>query len=89
MTEGNGTAAEPARGRRVQILMEVTQALIGLSVTGTTLYVAARLAFIESGTSAQLLLSNAFFLVIGYYFGRQQQRVDHRRTDEQQPQIPP
>ena len=57
--------------RRVNIIWETTQAMIAVTVTISTLYVSARLA--TSGGSdmaAFLLLSNAFFLVIGFYFGR-------------------
>jgi hypothetical protein len=53
-------------------------------VTGVTLYVSARLALsADSGgaTAASLLLSNAFFLVIGFYFGRNNPRPGQRSTD--------
>ena len=63
--------------RRVNIIWEVTQAFIAISVTGTSLYVAANLVLGSSTTDAAfLLLSNAFFLVIGFYFGR----TNHQRT---------
>ena len=68
-----GTTAEHARQtagqRRINILWELTQSLIAISVTLTTLYVSAELALAKE-TAAALLLSNAFFLVIGFYFGR-------------------
>jgi cobalamin synthase len=69
-------------GRRVRdsastLVWELTQAAIALSVTTGTMYVAARLALLDpSRTAAFLLLSNAFFLVIGFYFGR----TNHQRT---------
>lgn len=57
--------------RRVNLIWEVTQGIIALLVTATTLFVAANLAMTGSGeTAAFLLLSNSFFLVIGFYFGR-------------------
>ncbi|HSM16310.1 MAG TPA: hypothetical protein VK845_04840 [Gemmatimonadales bacterium] len=67
--------------RRVNMLWEVTQSLIAIAVTGMTLWVSGRVAIIafERGdvdTSAFILLSNAFFLVIGFYFGR----TNHQRT---------
>ena len=63
--------------RRVNIIWEVTQAAIALFVTVATLFVASKLALADRGeTAAFLLLSNAFFLVIGFYFGR----TNHQRT---------
>lgn len=59
--------------RRINIIWEVTQALIALAVTGTSLYVATILVLRDKGDiyiSAFLLLSNAFFLIIGFYFSR-------------------
>ncbi len=66
-----------ASQRRVNIIWESTQSLIAIWVTGATLYVSAMLALKDNGqTAAFLLLSNAFFLVIGFYFGR----TNHQRT---------
>ncbi len=63
--------------RNINLIWEVTQGVIALSVTWMTLYVAAMLALKGEGqTAAFLLLSNAFFLVIGFYFGR----TNHQRT---------
>ena len=63
--------------RRVNLIWEVTQSVIALSVTITTLIASARLAIgDQAGDAAFLLLSNAFFLVIGFYFGR----TNHTRT---------
>lgn len=57
--------------RRINFIWEVTQAIIALSVTLTTLRVAASLSLKDNAQTATfLLLSNAFFLVIGFYFGR-------------------
>lgn len=63
--------------RRVNIIWELTQAMIAVTVTFATLYVSAQLAMKDAGqTAAFLLLSNAFFLVIGFYFGR----TNHQRS---------
>jgi len=65
------TALRTAGQRRVNILWEVTQAVIAIAVTTSTLWVAGSLARQQSSDMAAfLLLSNAFFLVIGFYFGR-------------------
>jgi hypothetical protein len=64
------TALRSAGQRRVNILWEITQALIAVSVSATTLFVAATLAIRQDLMGAFLLLSNAFFLVVGFYFGR-------------------
>lgn len=64
---------------RQRLIWETTQAVIAIIVTGATLYVAAVLALNSSETAAFLLLSNAFFLVIGFYFSRGIQ--DRRSTD--------
>jgi hypothetical protein len=55
--------------RRVNLIWEITQALIALAVTVATfimLYVGKEAA----------ALTNAFFLVIGFYFGR----TNHQRV---------
>lgn len=72
--------------RRINLIWEITQAFVALAVTFTTLFVSARIVLygIEHPeqaptsylTAAFLLLSNAFFLVIGFYFGR----TNHQRT---------
>ena len=57
--------------RRINLIWELTQALIALGVTATTLFVAETLVIRDGDlVGAFLLLSNAFFLVIGFYFGR-------------------
>jgi len=55
--------------RRVNIIWEVTQAFIAVSVTLANIY--AGLASIESDA-----LHNTFFLVVGFYFGR----TNHQRV---------
>jgi hypothetical protein len=63
--------------RRVNLIWEVTQAIIALAVTLATLYASVTLTVRgEPGSAAFLLLSNAFFLVIGFYFGR----TNHQRV---------
>lgn len=70
-------AKHSAGQRRVNILWEMTQAIIAITVTGSTLFVAAQLTMKEnSDTAPFLLLSNAFFLVVGFYFGR----TNHQRV---------
>jgi hypothetical protein len=57
--------------RRINVIWETTQAFVAIAVTATTLYVAGWLAtHTQGGESAFLLLSNAFFLVIGAYITR-------------------
>lgn len=52
-------------------IWEITQSVIAIVVTASTLYVASNLAVNKSSDMAAfLLLSNAFFLVIGFYFGK-------------------
>jgi len=63
--------------RRVNILWEVTQSFIAVAVSLSTLYVSGNLALNDqTQTAAFLLLSNAFFLVVGFYFGR----TNHQRV---------
>lgn len=61
--------------RRVNLIWETTQSAIAVAVSGGTLIVAVRLALLGK-TDAVNLLSNAFFLVIGFYFGR----TNHQRV---------
>lgn len=56
-----------SRGRLKEAVQETTQALIAIAITADTLYVATHK---YATTEAFLLLSNAFFLVVGFYFGR-------------------
>jgi cobalamin synthase len=68
---------QTAGHRRVNIIWEVTQSMIAMSVALTTLYASAIIALRPAaGEASFLLLSNAFFLVIGFYFGR----TNHQRT---------
>lgn len=72
--------------RRINVIWEITQALIALVVVGTAMYTSARIALIVTrlditdkgqsiATMAFVLLSNTVFLVIGFYFGR----ANHQR----------
>lgn len=63
--------------RKINYIWEYTQAIVAVSVTLSTLYVSAKLSTEGSNTAAFLLLSNAFFLVIGFYFGR----TNHSRIE--------
>ncbi len=63
------TAKVSAGQRRVNILWEATQASIAIGVTLAFIYVS-----IKSVDSPDL--KNAFFLIVGFYFGR----TNHQRT---------
>ncbi len=71
-----GLAAEAgnvAQGqRRINLIWEITQAFIAVSVTVIALGKAANLT--PPGGDAALI-GNAFFLVVGFYFGR----TNHQR----------
>ena len=63
--------------RRVNIMWEVTQSIIAITVTIASLYIAGVLALNgNEDNSAFLLMSNAFFLIIGFYFSR----TNHSKT---------
>ena len=73
--------------RRVNLIWEVMQASIALSVVGTVLYIAARISLLVLDINASekqaamaitafMLLSNLVSLVIGFYFGR----TNHQKT---------
>jgi len=55
--------------RHVNLIWEFTQALIAFSVTAAKIYLAVAMILNPS-------LDNAFFLVIGFYFGR----TNHQRV---------
>lgn len=56
--------------RRINLIWEVTQAVIAITVVGANVAAAFLL------TLQNQLLGNAFFLVIGFYFGR----TNHARS---------
>jgi len=70
--------------RRINIIWEVTQAVIALAVTGTGMFTAAQLALRNDpdasaksmAITAFMLISNTVFLIIGFYFGR----TNHQRV---------
>lgn len=64
--------------RRINMAWEITQALVVLIITGTGMFTSAQLAMRNDPTAitAFLLISNAVFLVIGFYFGR----TNHQRV---------
>lgn len=59
--------------RRVSMLWEAVHAIISIMVTGGTLFIAGRLALRDDAgadSTAFLLLSNAFFMIVSSYFAR-------------------
>ncbi len=58
--------------RRVNLIWEVTQATIAVLVTLASVWVSGVLCLRgkEGDTAAFLLLSNSFFLIVGFYFSR-------------------
>ncbi len=49
--------------RRVNLIWEITQALIALAITSAVVYASLNIKLNEQ-------LSNAFFLIVGFYFSR-------------------
>jgi hypothetical protein len=70
------TALRSAGQRNINRVWEYTQAVIAVAVTVTTLCVCGYMAAARSETSAFMLLSNVFFLVVGTYF----QRTNHTKS---------
>jgi hypothetical protein len=63
--------------RRINLIWEITQAIIAVIVTAMTLVVAAVLVIRgDGGEGAFLLMSNAFFVVISTYLAR----TNHTKT---------
>lgn len=62
-----------ASQRRVNLIWEFTQAGIAVMVTSATIVTAILLAVRAHDENALQLLSNAFFLIVGFYF----QRLNH------------
>jgi len=60
--------------RRINLIWEYTQALIALVIVTANIAYIFTLIFVGETTQAAIqaagLLANAFFLVIGFYFGR-------------------
>lgn len=75
--DAEASSLSRAGQRRINLIWEVTQGVIAILVTATTLSVCVALALTDrAGEGAFLLLSNVFFLVVGTYF----QRTNHTRV---------
>lgn len=77
------TSLRSAGQRRINAIWEYTQAFIAGTTVSTVLYVAARLATVETDghvpgqqVAAFVFLTGVANLVIGFYFGR----TNHQRT---------
>lgn len=63
--------------RKINGIWEMTQAVVALAVTGATLFAACSiLKDNDLNKTAFVFLTNVFFTVIGFYFGR----TNHQRT---------
>jgi len=70
-------ALRTAGQRRVHVIWETTQAMIAGIIVVTTMTICGMLIVRQNYVEAALqLVSNGFFLVIGFYFGR----TNHART---------
>lgn len=72
-TQGLREAAtlRTAGQRRINLIWEITQSVVAISVTVATLYIAGTLALRGDGNvAAFVLLSNVFFVVVSTYFSR-------------------
>ncbi len=71
-----------AAQRRINLIWERTQASIALGVVTANIVYIFVLLFVgvipQEATNAAGLLANAFFLVIGFYFGR----TNHKRIGD-------
>lgn len=56
--------------RRINLIWEITQAFIAISVVSTNLAVAIHAAFHNTAVEIPTMLGNVLFLVVGFYFGR-------------------
>lgn len=69
--------------RRINLIWEYTQAGIAVTVVASNVVYIFLLLFVSNVTSnaskASALLANAFFLVIGFYFGR----TNHARIGDE------
>ena len=70
--------------RKINLIWERTQAAIAVGVVSANILYIFILLFVHdvapSATNAASLLANAFFLVIGFYFGR----TNHTRMGDSQ-----
>lgn len=56
--------------RRVNIIWELTQALIAIMVTSANVIVGVHYGLNNLSTPIPPILSNSFFLIVGFYFSR-------------------
>lgn len=72
------TSLRTSGQRKINLIWEVTQAIVTVMVVGATLFIAGTLALNDTGDTAAafLLLSNAFFMIVAFYY----QRTNHVRT---------
>lgn len=56
--------------RRINVVWELTQAMIAISVVAAVIFASLYNVVTSSGTEIPSVLSNAAFLVIGFYFSR-------------------
>ena len=61
---------QTAGQRRINLIWEITQAIVAISITGTTMYSVISMLHNGETDKALTLLSAAFFLIIGFYFSR-------------------
>lgn len=73
-----------AESRKLSLIWEWTQAGIAVMVVVTTMIATIISTFKDSKAETPGVLSSALFLVMGFYFGRNQQRTGRRDrvTDE-------
>lgn len=50
--------------RRINLIWEITQAVISIGITGAIIYSSL------TAHTVQEIISNAFFLIVGFYFSR-------------------
>lgn len=75
------TSLRTSGQRRINLIWEITQAIVTVMVVGATLYIAGDLVLggeedDNNRAAAFLLLSNAFFMIVTAYY----QRTNHVRT---------
>lgn len=80
-TESDIAAAE---SRRLSLIWEWTQALIAMAVVLTAMMATIIQILKDSKVETPGILTSALFLVMGYYFGRNQTRVGRRERASDQ-----
>ena len=56
--------------RRINLIWEVTQSLVAILIVGANMWVAVVNGLLNATTAQPAILSNALFLVLGFYFAR-------------------